>query len=67
MDDFHKKWLKLIDNYVVPFINKQIIKFLRSKEGMCIIIGIPYIANSLVTPCEKTSPNRFIRITYCWV
>ena len=25
MDDFHKKWLKLIDNYVVPFINKQII------------------------------------------
>ena len=40
MDEFHKKWLKLIDNYVVPFINKQIIKFLRSKEGMCIILGI---------------------------
>ena len=45
MDDFHKKWLKLIDNYVVPFINKQLIKFLRSKEGMCIILGILILLN----------------------
>ena len=47
MDEFHKKWVKMIDGYVVPFINKQVVKFLRSKEGMgiikegmCIIIGI---------------------------
>ena len=40
MNDFHKIWLKLIDNCVVPFINKQVVKFLRSKEGMCIILGI---------------------------
>jgi hypothetical protein len=40
MDDFYKKWLKLIDNYVVPFINKQFIKFIRSKEGMFLILGV---------------------------
>ncbi len=32
MDKIHKYWLKIIDDYVVPF--------LRSKEGMGIIIGI---------------------------
>jgi len=32
MDKLHKNWLKMIDGYVVPF--------LRSKEGMGIIIGI---------------------------
>ena len=40
MDEFHKKWVKMIDKYVIAFINKQVFKFLRSKEGMCIIIGI---------------------------
>ena len=40
MDEFHKKWLKIIDDYVVPFIRKQLITFLRSKEGMWIIISI---------------------------
>ena len=40
MDEFHKMWVKMIDGYVVPFINKQVVKFLRSKEGMCIIIGL---------------------------
>ena len=40
MDEFYKKWLKIIDGYVVPFIRKQIITFLRSKEGMCIILGM---------------------------
>ena len=40
MDEFHKKWIKIIDYYVVPFIRKQVITFLRSKEGMWIILGI---------------------------
>ena len=40
MEKLHKNWLKLIDGYVVPFIRKQVITFLRSKEGMCIILGI---------------------------
>ena len=40
MDEFHKKWVKMVDDYVIPFIKKQIFKFIRSKEGMCIIIGI---------------------------
>jgi len=30
----------MIDEYVITFINKQVVKFLRSKEGMCIIIGL---------------------------
>ena len=40
MDEFHEKWVKMIDEYVITFINKHVFKFLRSKEGMCIIIGL---------------------------
>ena len=41
-DKLYNNWLKIIDEYVAPFCREQLIDFLRSKDGMYIILLVVF-------------------------